>query len=876
MNDLYEFPPRKRTITYGKSTNKRTPTIPNEGSKTADSATEPSGTSRTSVSHSSSPEPGPRSRPVVPSSKSKLVIGSTSATDRSVNRGTKPAQPRVSKEVQSQPLPATAGLGASLREDDGDAALKKRKLTRTYSDRKVEADLYDIPDSPPRLSRPTVKKVRAKVVEEREVVPKPARVPKPAQKPVAKQAPKRSQTPERDFVMEDVAPQQTAPFSAKTSKALVDLHVSLDSPPRVKQGIPIRPSNEASKSSQPVNRKRLSPPPNPSGSKRTVSGGPRKRRLIDALAEQAEESEEEEESSQPSTVPTEVRPREKIEPAEINFRDASPDAPPGSQSSQTSKSVLSVAGAKRGGPRFTYSQQRTMLFEEDPLFAGMGLGSIDEDVGNGSMFDFGRLPKASTINTFAFLDEDEETSNTGAVKSLHELRQAGANSRFADEMDDILDRIGLPSAKPSSLRRGALLELAQKISNRAFRQQFRDHSDHTKVFKSLGDEIDVISAYSILTVLATLLAASSSVHLVRYLLEQNITELFGRLLGEATDISVVAKDRKQNASKHVQGLIAAVKASLLVSPIWEPCSPTSLSPRTVALKCLDLIRLQPGPSSTDDSIFTKKVTDRLFSVLSAGASDESCWEFPTSKDSTDFYLAFYLVEHHSAHAMQSKLSPVWTREYVPIVVSALKMALQRPVAGFHELESLALRLALNVTNNNSEASQMFVDQDLLQEVAKSACSAFDIILNSMTENEVFLAKVHESLVLMLAVMINFCAYYAPAARRLEEHGEKEADSALVGLIRVFAENHTRTSDADSIQKSSLNVALGYLSIVLGYLCLSAPIRGTFVRVHPKNSIQPLLESIAEFIAVHNQVEEVQETQSGAMARLQRLLDQLRS
>lgn len=77
-----------------------------------------------------------------------------------------------------------------------------------------------------------------------------------------------------------------------------------------------------------------------------------------------------------------------------------------------------------------------------------------------------------------------------------------------------------------------------------------------------------------------------------------------------------------------------------------------------------------------------------------------------------------------------------------------------------------------------------------------------------------------------------------------------------------------------MEKFGLNVALGYLSIVLGYLCLSTPVRRTFVQSHPKKSIQPLLASISEFISVHNQVAEVQDTQSSAMARLQRLVDQL--
>jgi hypothetical protein len=80
-----------------------------------------------------------------------------------------------------------------------------------------------------------------------------------------------------------------------------------------------------------------------------------------------------------------------------------------------------------------------------------------------------------------------------------------------------------------------------------------------------------------------------------------------------------------------------------------------------------------------------------------------------------------------------------------------------------------------------------------------------------------------------------------------------------------------------MEKTQLNVALGYLSILLGYLCLSDSIRDRFVAVHPKRNIQPLIDSLNEFIAFHRKVAEVQSaesSESGSLARLQNLADQL--
>jgi len=785
MSD-YDFPPKKRVTTYGKAARRRLQPTGN------DSTTEVSASSVASTSHSVSPEPRPRSLPSTTTAKTKTKLLLSSGS--SVTKRARPAQKAI-KEPSSQPLPSSMSVGDG-RQGDEDAGLKKLKLTRTFSDKNdITVDPYAIPDSPPPRSRPAIKKAPPTIAED-EITPKPTRV----AKPVA--ATRILATPGKDVVMQDANTPELL-FSAKTSRTLDRLSVSGDTPPKPRQEIPIRLSREPAILAPPISRKRQSPPRSSSRPRSAVNPGPRKKRLIDALAEQAEveECEEEEDEqakeSQPlpqkSETPTRERPM-----LELTFRDASP---PPATSHATRNVPLPTAAAKKAGPRFTYSERRTMLQEEDLLLSGMGLGGIEEEPTNGAMFNFGRLPPASTISKFSFLDEDDETVNTGAVRSLHELRQAGANSRFADEMDDMMDRIGSPSVKTSSLRRGALLELAQKLNNQEFRRQFRNHGDDGNLFKLVGEETDTISGYSILAIFVTLLAASSSAHLVQQLRTNNFAALLARLLREPTDIVPLAKDRKQNASRNAQTTLSSIKSSLLALPIWEPCFPTSLSPRTLALKCLDLIMLQPGHSSGETEIFSPAVTDVLFSVLSTAASSEAYWGFPDQRESTDLYLALYMLEGKSISAMQSTLGPRWTRQYVPIAVNILEKALRRPIDKFSKPENLALRLALNTTNNNLDAARMFSDQGLLQKLAVSACDAFDAVLNSMNA-DAFLKDVYESLIMMLGVMVNFIVYYPPASHVLGRSAEEggSAGPTLDRLIRVFAENHSKTSDVSAVFK----------------------------------------------------------------------------
>ena len=761
LDSVYEFgvAPKKKVATYGRGGRRRIETTRPAPLRHAESA--PAIPSSFTKSQSKSPEPPRMTR----------TVGSAKVRQQG-NRKDGPEEGRkLVEESHSQPLPDLYDIDTLPEET---TRPKKRRLGRETSGNGRLTGPYSTPDSsPPGLRSP--------VLLSEEEIPRSAM-------DAGSLATTRQSTPEQeDICMKDAA-SASMPFSAKTSRTLKNLSVSSKNTGAKKQQIPIRLSVPAQSKAVP---KKPSRPPTapiaPTGTQiqRPVSQPIRKRRLIDTLAAQEVEdasSSEDETSSQRSEGLT-------SQPARKSHH--SPP-PPATVLSQPTTPARPVMVAKKTGPKFTYSQQRTMLADDDPLFGGASFGGLDDGPAGGALFNFGRLTKSSTINTFSYLDEDDETANTGAVRSIHELRQAGANSRFADEMDDILDRVGSPSAKPSSLRRGALLELAQKMKHKDFRQQFRNHSDGESLFRSLADETDLISGYAILAIVTTLLAATTSAHLVQQLRSQGLAALISKLLDNTADIAQIAKDRTQNVSRNAQLTITTIKSSVLALPVWEPFSPTSLSPRTLALKCLDLLMRQPTHASVEDDVLSEEVTDGLFAMLSDGVSGSDGSGLCGVQESCDFYLALYVLEGHSINAMQSRLSSLWTRQYAPIVADILKTAMERPTDQFGDLESLALRVSLNITNHNSEASRLFVERGLLQRLAGSACSAFGVVLKSMKDDS-FLSKVLESLIMMLGAMINFCVYYPPASGSLEERGDGTG-SALNGLIGVFAENHSKTAD----------------------------------------------------------------------------------
>lgn len=85
-----------------------------------------------------------------------------------------------------------------------------------------------------------------------------------------------------------------------------------------------------------------------------------------------------------------------------------------------------------------------------------------------------------------------------------------------------------------------------------------------------------------------------------------------------------------------------------------------------------------------------------------------------------------------------------------------------------------------------------------------------------------------------------------------------------------------------MEKTQLNVAFGYLAILLGHLCLYQPIRERFMSIFAKRDLEPLLESIRLFITLHRvtlaamEGETASRPDANAADRLQGLVDQLES
>lgn len=507
----------------------------------------------------------------------------------------------------------------------------------------------------------------------------------------------------------------------------------------------------------------------------------KKRRLIDELAAQADESSGEEDGKASGSQVARRTPTP--EPQGMSMFQSPIEIPSTPEPSRHRTYGRPDSAKKKTGPKFTYSARRTIRAENS--LTGGNLDTVDETAWlketllptGGSQFD---------------MDEDEdEPFTTGAVRSIHELRQAGANSRSADEIEDLLARVGRPSGKPSSSRRNALIELSQKMQDKSFVRKFRDHNGDRSLFDQIGKETDIVTGYALVAILTTLVASTASTHIVSQLQGQGLPLLLQRLLTITVDIQALAKDRTSNLSRNGQQSMMKLKASLLILPIWQPTTPFMLSPRRLALKALELVVKNAGIAG--DEFFSSEVTDQLFCLLRDAPAPDA-WAFPHQDESIDFQLALTLLEAHSMQAMQSEAKERWTFKYLPILADTLATTLRRSNGRLGEIGMLIMKLALNTSNNNHDAPTAFIEKGTVRLLSNALCDTFLAVKDLVYNADAFQGHL-EALLLMLGVMINFSENDRATGRSLLDKDAQDAGPApLDRLIKIFLDHHVATSE----------------------------------------------------------------------------------
>lgn len=474
---------------------------------------------------------------------------------------------------------------------------------------------------------------------------------------------------------------------------------------------------------------------------------PPHRRLIDTLARQKERVASESGSAQ-STEGFERRVSSSPLSADETDEAASFEEVSQSQRSLAGRGISSAPTTS--GPRITYSRQRSMLAEQDDILSEVTVGrQVSHSLDGNSQNRRGFAP---TLLRSLESNTDEEVENlqaAPAIRSVHELRQAGASKRFMDEIDDLSDRLTTPSAKPS-IRRSALLELLDKVQDKVFLRNLFSSGVEQKMLATLAHEKDEVAAFLLASILLLLLDPSTTKLSINELAGLGFVSFCSRFLKTSDGIVPIAKQRKSNMSKIATAAIEECQRKLLDLPLWGDVRPRTLSPRTVVLACLALaLPHAPGKQSAH-TLVPATMVEELFSIL------DTCAARPLDIDDQNMQCNLLLLMSvlgqiylpHSTNADQ----PQWGPDYLHNICSVATKLLAFGGTEMAALRRVVLSLTLNITNNNYHAVAIFATPSFMHTILRAVTIEFERLTDAVSEDERMASL--DVLVLMLGIMIN--------------------------------------------------------------------------------------------------------------------------
>ncbi|KAM0517841.1 hypothetical protein ACHAPE_004819 [Trichoderma viride] len=484
----------------------------------------------------------------------------------------------------------------------------------------------------------------------------------------------------------------------------------------------------------------------------------RRRRLIDALVA--------EKPNDPSASPSQSVPVfEHINKTEQR------NAPDGRPSIRTDaplrRTTSDTTTLEKRKIKFTYSQSRSFLqnSQESNAAEPTDFPSIDD-------IDEPLKPPSPTIEEEE--DDDDDLKTKVAIRSVHELRRAGANNRSSDEVDDLLSRIGAPGSMASTMRRNALCELADKLQKKEFMNQFRDHASRDNIAKGISAEKDTISGLLLAAAFVIFLSSGPAPHMLHQLTENKVGVWLSNLLTIGEDITAIALQKSSNMPKTTRSSLANVKKALLGMPIWHGYQSLQLSPRTIALQLLSMLVGLLDPQEVQ-AIMDDTATS-ISQLRSHFASVDS-------RDSVDYALTICILEAQSSSTTSTDETFTEVQQEMSEIATFLRSMLQGWPKTHNGIDATLLKLAINTTNNETRAAAI-QDRQLLASLTRCVISGFSTV-ESAIQKSTFESNIYDELLLILGIMINVLEHCSEARASIDVDEINQLASAWSELERVM-------------------------------------------------------------------------------------------
>jgi hypothetical protein len=417
-----------------------------------------------------------------------------------------------------------------------------------------------------------------------------------------------------------------------------------------------------------------------------------------------------------------------------------------------------------GGSKVTYARTRSYLQEsnfEDNLLLSM---DFDDPL---NMDGFG----SNELQDIFSEDEDDPASQ---IRGIHELRRQGQNEKFQMEtqtaIDDIADKGGLGS----SLRRTAMLEFCTQLADEQFLEQLLESSLSHQFLQSISFRDEIIFDFAAAFAVALILKNNPGSTLLDEVGSSGIMSTLLKLLRSDSDINRIAKERRTNLSKVARETVDNFRTLVQDSTIWSQGKPEKITPQLVALQTLEHLVLNHRKHGSTDALVRENDVYKLLDI--AGAA---CERLSSNQENSHDYIILGLVfSIMEALSILNEKQATWPNNILQRLVKMGPVLLE--ASGASPI-MLALRLCVQLTNNNSEASEMFAGPVFVQTLGRFISRSFSLIASELDEGKRI--EVMESLILSLGAMINLAEISDQARRSIIADGDELVDA----LAKIFLE-----------------------------------------------------------------------------------------
>ncbi|UPX12577.1 uncharacterized protein EKO05_0003121 [Ascochyta rabiei] len=546
----------------------------------------------------------------------------------------------------------------------------------------------------------------------------------------------------------------------------------------------------------------------------------RKTRLIDTLRDEtsSEEDDSESDGEADATIAADSTPKAKPATTEPSTHDVDMDraTPADSQTSQMTSGAVTR-------PRLTYAAQRSYLQEANPEDEFL----ISMDLDDSWNVD------SQTVST------DDEDGPTSQVRTHHELKKYGQNTMFSWDMEESIREISDESSK--SARRSALMDLCTKMVDAGFVSQLLDSGFMHKLLEIMRSTDDVIFNFLATASVLFVLQTKPAFAVVDQIYRSGITSTLIKVVDNDIDISRIARDRKSNMSKIAQESLVDFRALVLAAKAWSPNTPEKASPQILTLKTIDLLVRNLRESGSIEALLSPVEVSKIVKVFPTPSSRIKTTK-ATSQDILTVDLALSILETVSIAEQDYSTWPTKTLQHLAEVL---------PIFFEDNGPSKtveAMKLCMNLTNNKPKACQPFSDQAFIQPLIHFIVGRFDVLHSGELDAD-RRTQVLAALTLGLGAMINL-AELSDQARR----NTIDDRNSIEVLVKTFVAGSERAAEANSVEESEFSVQVGFLTVLLGNLCLNNTVRSKVRASLPGQQLQPLLEQMKEFARIHEHVD----------------------